>query len=85
MRTLAQTSEATQYEEQKLLTRGLHFISVQVGCTTPFPHSLAYTNMHSSFPCVQRGPESDEPDGFWLLKDTEASSKARNAGRSRLS
>lgn len=57
MRTMGQTSEATQYEEQKLLTSGLHFLS------------------------VQRGPESEQPDGFWLLKDTEASAKARNSGR----
>lgn len=30
MRTIGQTSEATQYEEQKLRTRGLHFLSIQV-------------------------------------------------------
>jgi len=53
MRTIGQTTEATQYEEQKLRTRGFHFLS------------------------VQSGPESEQPDGFWLLKDTESSSKAR--------
>jgi len=53
MRTIGQTAEATQYEEQKLLTRGLHFLS------------------------VQRGPESEQPDGFWFIKDTEAAAKAR--------
>ena len=53
MRTIGQSAEATQYEEQKVRTRGLHFLS------------------------VQRGPESEQPDGFWLIKDTEASAKAR--------
>ncbi|KAL1512119.1 hypothetical protein AB1Y20_005388 [Prymnesium parvum] len=61
MRTLGQTAEASQYEEQKLLTRGLHFLS------------------------VQSGPDSEQPDGFWLLKDTEASAKASDADRARRS
>jgi len=53
MRTIGQTGEAQQYEEQKLRTRGLHFLS------------------------VQQGPESEQPDGFWLLKDVEAAAKGR--------
>ena len=35
MRTLGQTTEATQYEEQKLRTRDLHFLSVQVPPAPP--------------------------------------------------
>jgi len=53
MRTLGQSSEAQQYEESKMRTRGLHFLS------------------------VQNGPEADQPDGFWLLKDIESAAKAR--------
>ena len=29
------------------------------------------------FLSVQNGPEAEQPDGFWLLRDTEAASKAK--------
>lgn len=57
MRTGGQSMEAQQYEEAKLRTRGLHFLS------------------------VQEGPESEQPDGFWLLKDIESAAKAISAMR----
>lgn len=49
MRTPIQTTEAESFEEQKRVTRGLHFLSIQTG------------------------PETEQPDGFWLLRDIEAS------------
>ena len=36
------------FEEGKVSTAGLHFLS------------------------VQEGPDAEQPDGFWLLKDMEA-------------
>ena len=33
------------------------------------------------FLSVQEGPEADQPDGFWLLRDMEAATRARPRGR----
>ena len=32
------------------------------------------------FLSVQSGPEAEQPDGFWLLRDTEAAAAARSRG-----